>query len=184
MRRFDMPIGLKDYSQDEKELTKFVKRLPFGRMIFYQEVFGIENAILMQINNGDYMAIDSYCAAPYCDCSDMAINLFKINGEKVSEIPDFSFVYNYKSNKYENEWDIGQDIIENQIIPNLRNLSKLFEERHKQLKEKLYPLMQKKQWQAILKKQNKNWKSEKIGRNDPCPCGSGKKYKKCCIDKQ
>lgn len=22
-----------------------------------------------------------------------------------------------------------------------------------------------------------------IGRNDPCPCGSGKKYKKCCIEK-
>ncbi|MGH9717376.1 MAG: SEC-C metal-binding domain-containing protein [Candidatus Acidiferrales bacterium] len=20
----------------------------------------------------------------------------------------------------------------------------------------------------------------KIGRNDPCPCGSGKKYKRCC----
>jgi preprotein translocase subunit SecA len=23
--------------------------------------------------------------------------------------------------------------------------------------------------------------TEKIGRNDPCPCGSGKKYKKCCM---
>ncbi|KGR93105.1 SEC-C motif family protein [Burkholderia sp. ABCPW 111] len=23
----------------------------------------------------------------------------------------------------------------------------------------------------------------KVGRNDPCPCGSGRKYKKCCIDK-
>jgi hypothetical protein len=23
----------------------------------------------------------------------------------------------------------------------------------------------------------------KIGRNDPCPCGSGKKYKKCCLRK-
>ena len=23
-------------------------------------------------------------------------------------------------------------------------------------------------------------KGKKIGRNDPCPCGSGKKYKKCC----
>jgi len=23
-------------------------------------------------------------------------------------------------------------------------------------------------------------KSDKIGRNDPCPCGSGMKYKKCC----
>ena len=26
-------------------------------------------------------------------------------------------------------------------------------------------------------------KGDKIGRNDPCPCGSGKKYKKCCINK-
>ena len=24
-------------------------------------------------------------------------------------------------------------------------------------------------------------KREKVGRNDPCPCGSGKKYKKCCL---
>jgi hypothetical protein len=24
--------------------------------------------------------------------------------------------------------------------------------------------------------------SRKVGRNDPCPCGSGKKYKKCHID--
>jgi len=23
----------------------------------------------------------------------------------------------------------------------------------------------------------------KTGRNDPCPCGSGKKYKRCCLDK-
>ena len=27
---------------------------------------------------------------------------------------------------------------------------------------------------------NKIKKKEKIGRNDPCPCGSGKKYKQCC----
>lgn len=25
-------------------------------------------------------------------------------------------------------------------------------------------------------------KEKKVGRNDPCPCGSGKKYKKCCGD--
>ena len=23
-------------------------------------------------------------------------------------------------------------------------------------------------------------KEKKVGRNDPCPCGSGKKYKRCC----
>ena len=26
--------------------------------------------------------------------------------------------------------------------------------------------------------------SDKIGRNDPCPCGSGKKYKNCCMNKE
>ncbi len=30
------------------------------------------------------------------------------------------------------------------------------------------------------KPQPKTNKSEKVGRNDPCPCGSGKKYKQCC----
>ena len=27
-------------------------------------------------------------------------------------------------------------------------------------------------------------KGKKIGRNDPCPCGSGKKYKHCCLLKE
>lgn len=33
--------------------------------------------------------------------------------------------------------------------------------------------------EAIKQQQDKG----KIGRNDPCPCGSGKKFKKCCINK-
>jgi uncharacterized protein YecA (UPF0149 family) len=24
-------------------------------------------------------------------------------------------------------------------------------------------------------------RQEKVGRNDPCPCGSNKKFKKCCL---
>lgn len=26
-------------------------------------------------------------------------------------------------------------------------------------------------------------KEKKVGRNDPCPCGSGRKYKQCCMNK-
>jgi preprotein translocase subunit SecA len=48
------------------------------------------------------------------------------------------------------------------------------------------------EWDGVLseKKRNdirKEWRAskqavseKKVGRNDPCPCGSGKKYKKCC----
>ena len=32
----------------------------------------------------------------------------------------------------------------------------------------------------VESKQQTVVKGEKVGRNDPCPCGSGKKYKKCC----
>jgi SEC-C motif-containing protein len=34
---------------------------------------------------------------------------------------------------------------------------------------------------GVLKNNTVQRTSIKIGRNDPCPCGSGKKYKKCCI---
>jgi len=49
--------------------------------------------------------------------------------------------------------------------------------------------------QSLFEKENGEWRfldargvqvgpyrreAPKIGRNDPCPCGSGKKYKKCC----
>ena len=32
-------------------------------------------------------------------------------------------------------------------------------------------------------KSNQETQQLKIGRNDPCPCGSGRKYKKCCLNK-
>ena len=49
------------------------------------------------------------------------------------------------------------------------------------------------QWESILgedkmkeiakeyKKSKTVVKGKKIGRNEPCPCGSGKKYKHCCV---
>ena len=36
---------------------------------------------------------------------------------------------------------------------------------------------------SIVKKQPVRKSDKKVGPNDPCPCGSGKKYKKCCMHK-
>jgi yecA family protein len=36
-------------------------------------------------------------------------------------------------------------------------------------------------FQAVMQQRTQPVRSDKIGRNDPCPCGSGKKYKKCCL---
>ena len=37
--------------------------------------------------------------------------------------------------------------------------------------------------EATVKKQPVRNAAKKVGPNDPCPCGSGKKYKKCCMQK-
>ena len=46
--------------------------------------------------------------------------------------------------------------------------------------EKIFDEETRKELYREAKKMNTIVKGKKIGRNDPCPCGSGKKYKKCC----
>lgn len=46
-------------------------------------------------------------------------------------------------------------------------------------KPHLKPLSDPSVWEAAGQKGK-----GKIGRNDPCPCGSGRKYKKCCLEKE
>lgn len=72
------------------------------------------------------------------------------------------------------------------------DFEKLYFNMHKAKAEWLYSLDA---WDDVLSKERRREiKQEyvdtvtvrvenKIGRNDPCPCGSGKKFKKCCIDK-
>ena len=36
----------------------------------------------------------------------------------------------------------------------------------------------------LISKESGHARGRKIGRNEPCPCGSGKKYKKCCLGKE
>lgn len=46
--------------------------------------------------------------------------------------------------------------------------------------DKIFTPERKKELYLEQKKSGTVVKAKKIGRNDPCPCGSGKKYKHCC----
>ena len=46
--------------------------------------------------------------------------------------------------------------------------------------DNIYTEEERKNFTKEQKKSRTIVKAKKIGRNDPCPCGSGKKYKKCC----
>jgi hypothetical protein len=69
------------------------------------------------------------------------------------------------------------------------DFEKLYFNMHDAKAKWLYELPE---WEDVLSEEKRNeivkeWRSSKqavsektVGRNDPCPCGSGKKYKKCC----
>lgn len=69
------------------------------------------------------------------------------------------------------------------------DFEKLYYNMHKAEADHLYSIPE---WENVLSEEQrgeiaKSYKRSKtvvkeirIGRNDPCPCGSGKKYKKCC----
>lgn len=80
------------------------------------------------------------------------------------------------------------DIIESSVIRMEIDFEKLY---HNMLEAKADWLYNLPQWDDILTSDKRNEItreyrkskiaiSNKVGRNDPCSCGSGKKYKKCC----
>ena len=81
------------------------------------------------------------------------------------------------------------DLDENSKIKIIIDFEKLYKKMVEYKAEHLYTLPQ---WNLIFdedkqkelyveqRKSGTVVKDDKIGRNDPCPCQSGKKYKKCC----
>ncbi len=60
----------------------------------------------------------------------------------------------------------------------LKRIAENYEKRQEHLKQDVFE-------EGAFKKEEKmetyKRSTPKVGRNDPCPCGSGKKYKKCCL---
>ena len=82
-----------------------------------------------------------------------------------------------------------EELTEDSVVNLVYDTEKLYKNMVKAGADWLYDLPQ---WDAIYdaarrkelyleqKKSGTIVKEKKIGRNDPCPCGSGKKYKQCC----
>jgi len=91
-----------------------------------------------------------------------------------------------------NQYEV-EDLKEDTVITLDLDMEKLYFNMLEAKADWLYNLPQ---WESILseekiaeitkeyKKSKTIVKDDKIGRNDPCICGSGKKYKKCCALKE
>ncbi len=146
-----------------------------GELMCYEAIFGGSEILLLSFKEIDYKIADYYCVTPLCDCKEAVLHAFYAHSGL--DNPLWKIAYDYQLKKITECEDISEDDA-NEIINKLKEFDNdLFLKRHSIIKRELrYPLHN---------KFFKNKKSPiKIGRNEPCPCGSGKKYKKCCLDKE
>lgn len=124
------------------------------------------------IDGSLYEADEMYCPAPECDCEEVLICFKALRPEGTSPpgvvLVQRSGATEIKPNK------TGSD--------RLKQLWSAFQQRHPNYLARFarrYPIMKSIGTRIVVMLPEVRV-SPKIGRNDSCPCGSGKKYKKCC----
>ena len=170
-----------------------------GKMVAYQNILPYSPPVLLDVDDprGPSQAVrvmDYYCVREECDCRETLLRLVLIENNKLTDY-QLDARFDLDTGQYrilEGEEDESGTLDPDRIMATLQQqpeIIELFCERYDQMRE----------WYSLYRLEEAcvEWLEdslsftpipamppltvEKIGRNDPCPCGSGKKYKKCCL---
>jgi hypothetical protein len=142
----------------------------------------------------DYALMEAYCNEPDCDCRRV---FFNIGSRRTQEIVAV-IAYGWESKRFYAKWfgrnEPGiirelQGPVLNSTSPQSKLAPALLQAVTSILQDKRYvERLKRHYWMFKEVVDNESPEDEeiefaprlRIGRNDPCPCGSGKKYKQCC----
>ncbi len=154
-----------------------------GEMISWGEVFPDEPDLIIQMPSKTCLISDIYCIKPRCSCTEIGLVVYEFIKKKTLDLGEI--FYNVKHDRIERvvsraaSRDELIGIFEESKIQRPK-LKKILATRFKKMRI-IGPQI------AQLSHRLDNPirpAAQKVGRNDPCPCGSGRKYKKCCIEKR
>ncbi len=158
-------------------------------MMQYQEVFPNARTICFETAGSSWVVFERYCTGPDCSCQEVHLDIAKVPGNiarqphvVVQEKAVASVSYNYAT---------GAIDVRKAAPPGWPSALDLFAALHAANPELEVRLRRR---QRVLRQLHRNAKRAqnartpaqarrpptKVGRNEPCPCGSGKKYKHCC----
>ena len=145
------------------------------------------------IPDDEYLFLESYCNEPGCDCRRVMINVVSSDtpGNILATINyGWENIRFYKIFMYGDEEDAASATgaaldslnLQSDLAPAFLKIFKeiLTQSYIERLKEHYKMFKQAIKTKQTIRNETKNKYGRKIGRNDPCPCGSNKKYKKCC----
>ncbi len=172
-----------------------------GQMVGYYEILPYSRPVNFNAEGCEWFFDDQYCLRPDCSCRAAFLQCFRIvpqNPGAAPEKPSLSFRYHYDTQRVDHVEQSGSGLSPETALDSLRqarpNFDAFLSSRHTQLRH-LYRLFLERHRVSTRRSRDRDadaqeplqdWASEPVrlehkpGRNDPCPCGSGKKYKKCC----
>jgi len=139
-------------------------------------------------NPAEYVVFEYYCDNPACDCQNLYADIMQL-GKEGEPIKKSLAVIEYSGSSKEAQ--CAPVLAEGS--PKTVTASHRLEIYKKFIHHPDYLARMKNQYARVkqltaardLKKtgmqKNASSKQKQIGRNEPCPCGSNKKYKKCCL---
>jgi uncharacterized protein YchJ len=136
----------------------------------YKVLLGIDD-------NGQYTITEEFCDNPSCKCKNVLVRVFRNFDNCFSSSDEVAaFICDLKTK--------GVPELEERYKKS--DLTEYFSERvESMMNDPEYIARLEKHYQLVKIKARENSitfsPQVKIGRNEPCPCGSGIKYKKCCL---
>jgi hypothetical protein len=166
----------------------------YGAMIGFVDVFPCGLALNFTWNKEAWAVDEQYCVQPGCDCKETVLSFLKLTdaaGQKATDIKDppaLRYNYHTQASKPVATGAAGSPSLDGLLAALQREQASLntqLELRHL-IMQSLYARRYLARTGARLQSELTNLPSavsHKIGRNELCPCGSGRKYKQCCLNK-
>jgi len=170
-------------------------------VVGYGEIFHFAPGFHFKIGSQRWLAADDYCVNPECECREVVLQFIESKsvtngGGKVrATVPAMYWDYRQRTFREANPPAAGQPSLSD-LVGCLRTQWPGFEtevkKRHRRLKALFKRALRKRVPAAAAPAPAREEVREeprpasrvapaaRVGRNDPCPCGSGRKYKKCC----
>jgi len=147
-----------------------------GRMVAFEDLFPADWDLLFKHDGEIYWVIDRYCPTPSCDCSSVALTLYRLRtdnpaplviGDADADLASESPALVVKTPAAREPFAA----FSHELLERLR--SRREEARHAVLRHAA-PSPARPAALSLV--------ASRTPRNAPCPCGSGKKFKRCCLD--
>jgi hypothetical protein len=176
------------FKEHYRAVKEYGKRHHQAEPVRYQISGNIDaDPLAFQYAGTKYFIADQYCTNPKCPCNSVTLSFIRLTKVKL-KTPEFIIVLHLDTLQYEvkhNDCDLKKISNIVKYFLDKQGVLETLRHRYRKMKEDSGESHRKRTEAPEGKLHNDKPETKviadpKIGRNDPCPCGSGKKYKKCC----